>query len=117
MKTPKSILDRRRSIRISESLPFRIGHKGYEVEAVTVNIAQHGILCIVEKEIKMMTQLDVALTLPVGRASRRFSARGVIVRKDFDALSGKCLLAIYFSDMKPKDRDVLRQFIEGRLKK
>ncbi|HTL70903.1 MAG TPA: PilZ domain-containing protein [Candidatus Eisenbacteria bacterium] len=117
MKTPKSILDRRRSIRISESLPFRIGHKGYEVEAVTVNIAQHGILCMVEKEIKMMTQLDVVLKLPAGRTSKQVKAKGVVVRKDFDALSGKCLVAIYFSDMKDKDREVLREFIEGRLKK
>ena len=117
MKTPKSILERRRSVRVAESVPFRIGHKGYEVEAVTVNIAAHGVLCILDNEIKMMTQLDVVLTLPFGRSTKRVHAKGVIVRKDHDPISGKYLVAVYFSDMKPKDHDVLLKFIEGRLQK
>jgi hypothetical protein len=83
MEIPKPIRERRRSIRIEEALPFKIGHKGYQIEAVTLNISYHGVMCVLDNDIKMMTQLDVALTLPraskTGRAST-IKANGVIVR-------------------------------------
>ena len=120
MKTPKPVLDRRRSIRIAEQLPFRIGLQNYEAEAITVNISVNGALCIVEREIPLMTQLKIALTLPpVSKTSssknKTLSMKGVVVRKEKDPSSGKFYVAIYFSDIKPNDRKFLSQFIESRL--
>ncbi len=115
MKTPKPVLDRRRSIRIAEKLPFRIGHEGYETEAVTVNISVNGALCVVDREIPVMTQLKVALTLPMKPKSKTVTAKGVIVRKEKDPAGGQFYVAIYFSDIKPTDRQTLSQFIESRL--
>lgn len=117
MKTPKPVLDRRRSIRIAEKLPFRIGHQDYEAEAVTVNVSVNGALCIVDRDIPLMTQLKIALTLPSKAAQKPkvLSMKGVVVRKEKDMEGGQFYIAIYFSDIKPSDRKTLDQFIESRL--
>ena len=118
MKIPKPVMDRRRSIRIAENLPFKIGHSNYEAEAMTVNISGHGALCLVEQDIPVMTQLKVALTLPPLRKSARaklLTMKGVVVRKERDASSRKFFIAVYFSDIKPEDRQFLEKFIESRL--
>ena len=118
MKTPKSILERRRSIRVDEALPFKIGHADYEAQAKTVNISLHGALCLVDKSIPLMTQLAVALTLPAIKGKGRGKAlrlKGVVVRREKDPSSEQYFLAIYFSEIKSEDQDALRRFIEARL--
>ena len=118
MKTPKPVMERRRSVRIAEKLPFKIGREGYETEAVTVNISAHGVLCLVEKEFPVMTQFKLALTLPAagrGERSKTLSMKGVVVRKDKGGKVSQFLLAIYFSDIKPLDRLFLQKYIESRV--
>lgn len=117
MKTPKPILERRRSVRVHESLPFKIGHADYETLAQTVNISLHGALCLVDKNIPLMTQLAVALTLPAKRGGRGKTIRlkGVVVRREKEPASERYFLAIYFSQIRSEDREMLRRFIEGRL--
>ncbi len=120
MKTPKPILERRNSIRIDENLPFKIGHQGYDIQATTLNISSHGVMCTVEKDIPIMTQLEVGLSLPgLGKSSKGkvFQTRGVVVRKEKDPASGHYFIAIFFSEMKPKAREILYEFIENRLKR
>ena len=119
MKTPKPVLDRRRSIRVAEKLPFRIGHRDYETEARTINISCQGALCIVDLDIPLMTQLQVALSLPPLRKgashAKTIPIKGVVVRKDKDAAGRQFLIAIYFSEIRPSDREFLEKFIESRL--
>ena len=118
MRTPKPVLERRRSVRIAEKLPFKIGHEDYEAQATTVNISTHGALCWIDIDFPLMTQFRLALSLPgASKTSKRriLDMKGVIVRKDKDPLSGKYLLAIYFSDIKTADRQFLQNYIESRL--
>lgn len=121
MRTPKKILERRTSVRIEEVLPFQIDHNGYEIEAKTVNISAHGAMCLVDKEIPTMTQLDIVLTLPPTQkpkqAAKKIRAKGIVVRKESDPDSDGFLIAIYFSDMKEPSRLILEKFIENRLAK
>lgn len=112
MKIPKPILERRRSIRIDESLPFKIGHEGYEIQVRTLNISSHGALCAVERDMPLMTQLKVALSLN-GHALR---LKGVVVRKEKDPASHKFHIAVFFPDISPKDRTLIKEYIEARLK-
>lgn len=108
--------ERRRSVRINETLPFVIGHEGFEVEAVTVNLSALGAMCRVARAIPMMTQLKVALSLPSDNGHRPKTVRmkGVVVRKEKDPAVDAYLIAIYFSDMKSEDRLVLEDFIKHR---
>lgn len=117
MRTPKSVADRRRSIRIDERLSFKIGHQDYEAEAVTLNISSRGALCVVDRDIPIMTQLKVALSMPKSGAVRAklLSMKGVVVRKEKDPSAKKFYIAIYFSDIKPADREHLESFIQSRL--
>lgn len=119
MKTPKRILERRRSVRISESFVFRVGHEDFDTEALMVNLSNSGALCIIDRDIPMMTHLKVALSLPwttvSGSKERSVSLHGVVVRKEADAAAGKFLIAIFFSDVKPADKKTLEQFIHSRL--
>jgi c-di-GMP-binding flagellar brake protein YcgR len=112
MKTPK----RRRSVRVHETLPFKIGHADYEAVAKTVNISLHGALCLVDKNIPLMTQLAVALTLPGGRGKRSkvLRMKGVVVRREKDPALERFFVAIYFSHIKAEDQEALRRFIDSR---
>lgn len=117
MKTPKPILERRRSVRISESLPFKIGHESYECTARTINISEYGALVVVDKSIPVMTMMALALTLPGKSAASKgktIRMKGVVVRRDADEAGGKFLIAVFFSEIDSKDRRTLQQFIESR---
>jgi hypothetical protein len=119
MDLPKRIQERRQSVRIQETLLFTIGHDGYDIEARTLNIGLHGVMCAVDREIPMMTQLKISLTLPKFGKSKSLEKtlrlKGVVVRRDRDPASGKFQIAIFFSDLKPEDTAVLKEFIEHRL--
>lgn len=121
METPKRILEKRRSVRIAESFLFKIGHQAYDFQAISINLSTHGVLGIVDRDIPMMSQVNLALQLPVpGRSaavkSKTIQMKGVVVRKDKDVRTGRYLIAIYFSTIKPADQKRLEQFISRYLK-
>lgn len=118
MRTPKPISERRRAIRIEESLPFKIGHDGFEVEVRTLNISFNGAMCLIDRDIPLMTKLKVALTLPKTHSRSKESvvrAQGVVVRKAPDPLSDKFHIAIFFSEIRSEDQKQLQAFIDQRL--
>ena len=119
MKIPKSIAERRASIRIEEKLPFKIGHEGFETEAVTLNISQTGAMCLAKEGIPLMTQMKVAIPLPQETKSsskqKIIRAKGVVVRNEMDPHTGQFFIAIFFSEIKPPHQKILRQFIRHRL--
>ncbi len=116
----KIISERRRSVRIPEELPFVIGHQGYEIQAKSINISNNGVMCVVDRDISLMTQVEIVFSLPVAvnfsSKEKIVKAKGVVVRKEEDTVTDKFLIAIYFSDIKPKDQKVLNEFIAYRLK-
>lgn len=119
MDTPKRILERRRSVRISEPLLFKIGLEGYDIHAITINLSSHGTMCVIDRDIPMMSQVNVGLELPSGKKPhnrRLLRMKGVVVRKHKDPRTGRFLIAIYFSDIKPDDQKRLESFIGKYLK-
>jgi len=112
--------ERRGAARIVEFLSFRIGHQRYEIQSTTINLSSNGALCLVDRDIPVMTRLAVSLSLPASGASQPaqdIAATGVVVRTEKRPDSGKFCVAIYFSKIGPKARKVLRGFIASRLKK
>lgn len=117
MKIPRRVLERRKSVRIAENLFFKIGHEGYDIQAITINISAHGALCVVDQEIALMTQLKMGFELPTpGKKRKAIHLKGVVVRKDKDPRTGRFLIAIYFSAIKPQDQKNLTLFIDRYLK-
>ncbi len=121
LKTPKRILERRASVRVVDSLSFKIGHEDYEVEATTINISSHGAMCIVSNNIPMMTQLKIGFTLAlpggVKRRAKQIKAKGVVVRKETGEDLGRVLIGIYFTQIREADQKALDRYIKGRLLK
>ncbi len=77
-------------------------------------------MCLVDRDIPLMTQVEIVFSLPVAvnfsSKEKIVKAKGVVVRKEEEAVSDKFFIAVYFSDIKPKDQKVLDEFIEYRLK-
>ncbi len=119
MKTPKPILDRRRSIRVSEQLPFKIGHENYEIEVKTINVSEHGALCLVDKNVPLMTQLAVAIALPPenkkSKKGKIVRMKAVVVRREKDVASDRYFLALFFSSISPEDKETFNKFLQSRL--
>lgn len=113
MRIPKPISERRRAVRVDTELPFRVAHRSYELEAITVNLSSKGVYFRVEKDIPMMTKLHLAILLP--GSSKALRAESVVVRKEKDERSGAYFIAAYFSEIKPADRRTLEQFIQSRV--
>jgi c-di-GMP-binding flagellar brake protein YcgR len=111
MKQPKPNPERRRSARIQEAVVFQIGHHDYDTEALSINISRHGALCLVEKDIPVMTQLDIAFCLN----KKQVKVKGVVVRKDKDDNTGKFSIAIYFSEIGKSAQKTLDSFFDQRL--
>ena len=118
MKTPNRILERRRSVRIADHFIFKIGHRGYEVQAITINISASGAMCVIDRDIPLMSQLQIGLQLPnvSGKGLQAIHMKGVVVRKEKDIRTGRYLIAVYFSDIKPADEKRLDKFIVRYLK-
>ncbi len=118
MRTPKPILERRRSVRIDAGLPFNIGHEGYEIEARTLNVSTHGAMCALERDIPLMTQLKIGLRVPAMGSARpqehTLRLKGVVVRKEHDPATKKYNVAVYFPDISEKDQGILKDYIEHR---
>lgn len=114
MKTPKRILERRKSVRIDDHFLFKIGHRGYEIQAITLNVSSSGAMCVIDRDVPVMSQLKIGLQLPGRKAAssgRTLHMKGVVVRKERDIRTGRYLVAVYFSDVKPSDQKSLNQFI------
>ena len=117
----QEVSDRRRFVRVEEELPFAIGHRGYEIQAKSVNISTHGVMCRVDRDIPLMAKLEMVFSLPIvvkfSTKDKVVKAKGVVVRKEKEAAGDKYFIAVYFSDIKPKDQKILNEFIEYRIKK
>ena len=116
MKIPRPIQERRRAIRIAESLPFHISGQGFEIEAKTLNISATGALCRVSKNIPLMTQLKIGLVLPHHSKSssqlKTLYLKGVVVRKEVSGDDPDVYdIALFFPDIRAADRKLLDAFI------
>jgi c-di-GMP-binding flagellar brake protein YcgR len=117
MEIPNRIFERRRAVRVEDQLAFSIGHAGYDISATTLNISTSGAMCLVDRDVPVMTQLDIVLSLPFPPSSKgkKIRVRGVVVRKERDAATGKFFLAIYFSELKGQAFQALMDYIKSRL--
>ena len=112
MRVPKPILERRRSVRIDDTLPFKVGLEGFEQEASTLNISSTGAMCLLDKVIPMMTKLRVAISL---ESKKTIHLKGVVVRTDKDLATNKFRAAIFFSEISASDREALERYIAFKL--
>ncbi|MBI3316268.1 MAG: PilZ domain-containing protein [Candidatus Omnitrophica bacterium] len=113
MRIPKPILERRRAVRVPENLVFQIGHEEYDLLATTLNISASGALCVVDRDIPLMTKVRISVGIPPNKTLRLI---GVVVRKEKNDATGRTLIAIFFSEVSSRNQVLLKAFIDSRLK-
>jgi len=118
---PKSIETERRAYpRIEQKIPLRIVANGYDFITTTKNISCIGAYCHVDKYIPPFTKISAKLTLPLmnykSKNDCELECSGVVVRSE-DDINGGFNIALFFNEIKEKQRRKISQYINQFLPK
>lgn len=115
------IKERRQHTRLDNNVPVKISCDDFDLVTETRNISCAGAYCRVNRYIEPMTRLKVILLLPLKRknkgASKKISCQGVVVRVESDPCEDYYRIAVFFSDIQPKERKIIAQFVDSSLQK
>ena len=105
--------ERRSSPRAKEVFGIKIADMKSDIVAETINISASGIYCQSEHSVPLFRGIGIKIQLP--EISGVIECLGVVVR--CEKVSGKELynLAIFFSDMNPKNKESLSNYVEKKL--
>lgn len=110
-----SPLERRQYPRIRQHVPIRIAVDGYDFMTSTRDISCVGTYCHLKKYVPPFTRVLIRLTLPVISESKStyydVACKGVVVRSADDDATGGFNTAIFFNDIKDKERKKIAQYI------
>ena len=111
--------ERRRQPRLERTIPLKISSGDIDIVTETKNLSSSGALCFVNKHIAPMTKLKLHFLLPVKRnnkvVNKRVSCEGIIVRSEMVANQNSFQTAIFFSDIAPRDAQIIREFVESAM--
>ena len=111
--------ERRRHPRLEKSIPIKISSGDMDIVTETRNLSCSGAFCLVNKLITPMTKLKLHLLLPLKRnkkvISKRINCQGVVVRSESAVDQDSFQTAIFFSDISPKDSQVIHEFVESTM--
>ena len=116
-------VERRKATRIEKKLSITL--KGDAVTQVTEtkNISGSGTFCQVSQPIPELSKLEVTLFVPVMGGKKtdleKIDCTGVVVRSEKiirgDGAPEKFFIAIYFTNVRPGDRNTLDRYIAYQL--
>ena len=101
--------EKRKYPRVAEAVSCQLTLEGAAFAAQTSNISCSGVLCILQRPIPLMTQMEMSFQLPGASSSRLIRCVGVVVRQQ-RAPDGFAT-AIYFSNLKQEDRRLIAEFV------
>lgn len=111
--------ERRRAPRIAdEGLALEVKGGDFDIMTHTLNISASGIYCKVEKELPLMSRVQLMLMIPDfakdGKSSVGVEVDGVVVRQHPVIIDGRVKhydIAIFFENLSPKHRDMISAYI------
>lgn len=107
MKNKKS-RSRRKYPRFEKCLKFELKTDGDLITAETLNLSLNGALCGMDREIPVMTRLNIVIELPGGDVQ----CNGVVVRSEETGTPGVFHTAIFFDDIEDSESGKLLKFID-----
>ena len=116
-------IERRKYPRCNLNLPIKICDSNFDVVTETKNISGNGAYCVVNKEIPVMTKLNIVLLLPVKndhkKGVKKINCKGVVVRSEYNKNNGQRSynLGIYFNEIKESDRKQIISYTTNSLPK
>lgn len=107
--------------RVNLCLPLKISSQDVDIITETKNISGNGVYCYVDRDIDLMTKSKIILLVPVikkgAKVLKRINCKGVVVRKDKvkgeDNGRNKYNIAIFFNEIKEKDRNILISYLNS----
>ncbi|MFT5206547.1 MAG: c-di-GMP-binding flagellar brake protein YcgR [Candidatus Omnitrophota bacterium] len=105
MSLDNPVPEKRTHARLVQQFKFNIGTEGRETQAEAINVSSSGLLCRVDQEIAVMTQVEIGLVLTSrtqSSNSKQISIKGVVVRCEPDGAKFKA--AIFFTDISDSHR-------------
>jgi hypothetical protein len=111
--------ERRRSPRLAdEGLSLEVKGGDFDIMTHTLNISASGIYCKVEKELPVMSRIQLMLMIPDpakdGKEQAAVEVDGVVVRQHPVIIDGKIKhydIAIFFENLSPKHRELISGYI------
>jgi len=84
-----------------------------------LNISASGLYCKLEKEIPLLSRVNIILMLPHEKSMYKIVTEGVVVREHPVIENGKIVnydAAIFFDNISSREREIVKQYIEGTQK-
>ncbi len=120
MSSPNRGAERRRHPRLEHNVPVKISSGDVDLVTETKDLSCSGAFCRISKYIAPMTKLKLNLLLPLRKsgkiATKRIHCEGVVVRCESSTDGAFFHVAIFFSDISPKDGQVVSEFVESVIK-
>jgi hypothetical protein len=112
--------ERRRHFRLEHNVPVKISSADLDIVTETSNLSCSGAFCQVNKFIAPMTKLKLNLLLPIRKnnkiVTKRLHCEGVVVRSESVPTGDYFQTAIFFSDISPKDAQIIHDFVDSIVK-
>ncbi len=109
--------ERRRHPRLEHNIPVKISSNDLEIVTETKNLSCSGAFCRVNKHLEPMTRLKIHLLLPLRKnnkiSTKKITCQAVVVRAQEMPDGDYFDTAIFFSDINPKDSQVITEFVES----
>lgn len=109
--------ERRRHFRLEKAVPLKISGGDADIVTETLNISSSGAFCLLNKHLAPMTKLKLSFLLPLKRnnkvVNKRISCEGVVVRSQSAVDQDSFQTAIFFSDIMPRDSQIIHEFVES----
>lgn|SRR3989338_4388992 len=101
-----------------ERLSLKLKSGDFDAVTHTLNISASGIYCKTEKEIPLMSKVKLVLMMPDASKDERplksLEVEGVVVREHPVMIDGRIKhydMAIFFSDLSEKNREIISNYI------
>jgi len=106
--------ERRKYPRITKSLPLKLFRSDGNIVTQTVNLSCNGAYFSVDKDMPVMTKLEITILLP-GKPIR---CKGIVVRSEKSSSSrakNAYNIAVFFHDIKENERHKLKGYINQHI--
>ena len=115
-------IERRKAPRIQdEGLSLEVKGGDFDIMTHTLNISASGIYCKVEKEIPLMSRVQLMLMIPdPSKESKQaigVEVDGVVVRQHPVIIDGQVRhydIAIFFDDLSARDKEIISLYISKK---
>ena len=110
--------EKRKCPRVDKALPIKLSDAEFDILTETKNISASGAYFPVDKSLQIMTKLNIVLLIPFKKSRtkevKKINCCGVVVRIEDadDCEQHPYKAAIYFSDLKDRDKKTLRCYID-----